>query len=192
MLQVTLNPEKLKQLECHAVPLAWSKWFLREKKIHSAFCGIYVREMLFREKGEIKVSNKINGISWRHLKGEKSWNGGKIGVTGSRRPLRIWIFLLEDFVWVLIWRILWMIKTYSPSTCTQSLFLPKKNTKPKKNWLSKLFIFAEIIPNSRCQRMIFRSNSYMWKAPVLNFKLAYALSDWKIHLWMEAEEIINW
>lgn len=167
-------------------------WMIpQRKKIHSAFCGIYVREMLFREKGEMKVSNKINGISWRHLKGEKVGMVRRLGWQGVGDLSRVWIFLLKDFVWVLIWRILWMIKTYSPSTYTQSLFLPK-STKPKKNWLWKLFIFAEIIPNLRCQRMIFRSNSYMWKAPVLNFKLAYALSDWKIHLWMEVEEIINW
>lgn len=35
----------------------------QRKKIHSAFCGIYVREVLFRERGELKVLNKINGIS---------------------------------------------------------------------------------------------------------------------------------
>lgn len=57
----------------------------QRKKIHSAFCGIYVREVLLKGKGEMKFSNKINGISFKR---GKNWNDGKIGVKGSRRPLQ--------------------------------------------------------------------------------------------------------
>jgi len=40
-----------------------------------------VREVLFRESGEMKILKKTNGISWSDLRRKKQ-NGGKIGVQG--------------------------------------------------------------------------------------------------------------
>lgn len=158
MLQVSLNLEKLEQFEYHAVHLAWSKWFLRGK-IHSAFCGIYMREVLFREKGEMKVSNKINGISWRHSKREKSWNGGKIGVTGSRRPLQS----IELFV-----RGICMGFNLKNSVNDQNIFSHHPHLVP----------FPQRKPHQTKEKLIMKTVHFCWN----NSKLEMSKNDFQVQL----------
>lgn len=122
----------------------------------------------------------------------KTFKGGKIvGMVGRLRwqgvgdLCRVWSFLLEEFVWVLIWRILWMIKTYSPSTCARSFFPQKTLPNQRKtcyencSFLLKYFQTRDVKewfsgPTFRYEKLQFLISSWY-----MLYQTGKSISEWK-------------